>query len=69
MSSKTFCLSLLIVLAGFALNSAAGATEQADSTSECCSKASLSGPFGFALLQSGSVPGLMRSRIKTDFVR
>jgi hypothetical protein len=47
MTSKTFRVSLLIVLASFALSSAAGATQQAESASDRCSNASLSGTYGF----------------------
>jgi hypothetical protein len=45
--SKTFVIARMIFLASFALSSAAGATQRAESASELCSNASLSGTYGF----------------------
>jgi hypothetical protein len=47
MMFNTFRIASLVVLASFALSSAAGATRRAESASELCSNASLSGTYGF----------------------
>jgi hypothetical protein len=47
MTSKTLRISLLSVLASFALSPAARASQQAESPSDGCSNASLGGTYGF----------------------
>lgn len=48
MTFKAFRISLLVVLAGFALSSpAARASRQAESASDRCANASLNGTYGF----------------------